>query len=295
MTDADKNVSQERSYEQVVDDAHVTLTTTEKTEGSIQSSSVSSDFASKFLNLDNVPPADNEVASMMNVKVRQEESTTLAPPLLTVPVTASPETSTVAATTVPLILQQFSSIPQMTTPNPIPTTEPTTSSIHVLPKFASLIGFDQRVPALELELSQVKQILDKDLIDSYGKAYSLKRGRDDKDKEEDPPTGLKKRKTSKDDEPPTGSKSKESKSSSSKGTKSQPKTFGKSVQAEEPVFETVDTEMPQDQRGNLGNTEDQPNVEEASKHDWFKKLKRPLTPDPDWNTGKQIDFRPPQT
>nr|GEZ93398.1 hypothetical protein [Tanacetum cinerariifolium] len=31
MTDADKNVSQERSYEQVVDDAHVTLTTTQNT------------------------------------------------------------------------------------------------------------------------------------------------------------------------------------------------------------------------------------------------------------------------
>ncbi|GKD58823.1 hypothetical protein Tco_1296332, partial [Tanacetum coccineum] len=68
-----------------------------------------------------------------------------------------------------------------------------------------------------------------------------------------------------------------------------------SVQAEEPVFETTDLEMPQDQGGNLGNTKDQPNVEEASKHDWFKKLERPPTPDPDWNTRKSIDFRPPQT
>ncbi|GJW27832.1 hypothetical protein Tco_0044707 [Tanacetum coccineum] len=73
--------------------------------------------------------------------------------------------------------------------------------------------------------------------------------------------------------------SKETKSSSSKGTKSQPKTSGKSVQAEELVFETVDTEMQQDQGGDLGNTEDQPNVEEASKHDWFKKPERPPTPD----------------
>ncbi|GKF45416.1 hypothetical protein Tco_0131968, partial [Tanacetum coccineum] len=88
MTDADKNVSQERSYEQVVDDAHVTLTTTQNTKSSMQSSSVSSDFASKFINLDNVPLANNEVASMMNVKVHQEESSTLAPPLLTVHVTA---------------------------------------------------------------------------------------------------------------------------------------------------------------------------------------------------------------
>ncbi|GJX05650.1 hypothetical protein Tco_0191566 [Tanacetum coccineum] len=114
--------------------------------------------------------------------------------------------------------------------------------------------------------------------------YDALRGRKDKDKDEDPPArsdqGLKKRKTSKDAEPPKGSKSKESKSSSSKGTKSQPKTSGKSVQAKEPVFETADTEMPQDQGGDLGNTKDQPNVKEASKHDWFKTL------DPDWNARK---------
>ncbi|GJV31906.1 hypothetical protein Tco_1392306 [Tanacetum coccineum] len=127
--------------------------------------------------------------------------------------------------------------------------------------------------------------LDKDLFDSYGKTYSLKRGREDKDKDEDPlagsDQGLKKRKTSKDVEPSRGSKSKESKSSSSKGSKSQSKSSGKSTQAEEPVFETVDIEMPQDQGDDLGNTEDQPNVEEASKHDWFKKPERPPTPDRD--------------
>ncbi|GKD80528.1 hypothetical protein Tco_1347367, partial [Tanacetum coccineum] len=105
--------------------------------------------------------------------------------------------------------------------------------------------------------------LDKDLFDSYGKAYSLKRCREDKDKDEDPPAGsdqgLKKRKTSKD-----------------------------SAQAEEPVFETADTEMPQDQGDDLGNTEDQPNVKEASKHDWFKNPKRPLTPDPDEHSHRLL-------
>ncbi|GKD84953.1 hypothetical protein Tco_1356107, partial [Tanacetum coccineum] len=66
--------------------------------------------------------------------------------------------------------------------------------------------------------------LDKDLFESYGKVYSLKRDREDKDKDEDPLAGsgqwLKKRKMSKDAEPSRGSKSKESKPSSSKGTKS---------------------------------------------------------------------------
>ncbi|GKC48311.1 hypothetical protein Tco_1066033 [Tanacetum coccineum] len=274
----------------------------------MQSSSVSSDFASKFLNLDNVPPVDNEVASMMNDKVSHEESSTQAPLLLTVPVTAIPVTSNVATTTVPLTITPITSIPQLSTPTPIPTTEPTTSSIHALPDFASLFGFDQRKSKSYRTAEQHKDLYDalvksyqlnKDLFDFYGKTYSLKRGREDKDKDKDPPArsdqGLKKRKTSKDDEPPKGSKLKESKSSLSKGAKSQLKTSGKSVQAEEPMFETADTKMIQDQGGDLGNTEDQPNVEEASKHYWFKKTERPPTLDPDWNAGKQIDFRPPQT
>ncbi|GJY14415.1 hypothetical protein Tco_0384837, partial [Tanacetum coccineum] len=122
--------------------------------------------------------------------------------------------------------------------------------------------------------------LNKDLFDSYGKAYSLKRSREDKDKDEDPPARpdqrLKKKKTIKDVEPSRGSKSKEFKSSSSKGSKSQPKSFGKSVQAEEPVFETADTEMPQDQGGDMEN---QPNVETTPMDDWFKKTNKPSTPD----------------
>ncbi|GKG38524.1 hypothetical protein Tco_0460236, partial [Tanacetum coccineum] len=95
--------------------------------------------------------------------------------------------------------------------------------------------------------------LDKDLFLSYGNIYSLKTDCDDKDKDEDPfaglDRGLKKQKTSKDDQPPKGSKLKESKTSSSKGTKSHPKSSGKSMQAEEPVFEIAYTKMPQDQGG----------------------------------------------
>ncbi|GKG17415.1 hypothetical protein Tco_0362372, partial [Tanacetum coccineum] len=54
--------------------------------------------------------------------------------------------------------------------------------------------------------------LDKDLFEYYGKVYSLKRDREDKDKDEDAHVGsdqgLKRRKTSKDVEPSKGSKSK---------------------------------------------------------------------------------------
>ncbi|GJZ60325.1 hypothetical protein Tco_0616141, partial [Tanacetum coccineum] len=91
----------------------------------------------------------------------------------------------------------------------------------------------------------------KDIITSYGDVVTLKRGRDDQDKDEDPSVrsdrGTKRRKSSKDVDPSKGSKSNESKSSSSsKGTQSQPKSSSKSTQAEEPEFEAADTEMQHD-------------------------------------------------
>ncbi|GJR34397.1 retrotransposon protein, putative, ty1-copia subclass [Tanacetum coccineum] len=150
MADADQDVSQEKSYEQVVKDAHVTLTSSQKTKGSKQSSSVSSDFASKFLNLDNVSPVTDEVASMMNVKVHQEESSIQAPLLPTVPVTAISKTSMVAATTVSPLIQRFSSILQMTTPTPVPTTEPITTSIaQVSVKSSGMYAQSRGIPVFE--------------------------------------------------------------------------------------------------------------------------------------------------
>ncbi|GJX52132.1 hypothetical protein Tco_0280501 [Tanacetum coccineum] len=90
-------------------------------------------------------------------------------------------------------------------------------------------------------------------------------------------------------------KKKDSTSDSSKGTKSQPKSSGKSVQSEEPVFEVADSDMPQDQKGNLGNNDDEPRKETASRSDWFKKSTPPQDPtDPDWHVGKTIQEGPPQ-
>ncbi|GJV23764.1 hypothetical protein Tco_1376459 [Tanacetum coccineum] len=133
--------------------------------------------------------------------------------------------------------------------------------------------------------------LDKSLFSIYGNVYSLKRSQNDKDKDEDPSAGsdrgLKKRKTSKDAEPAKGPKAKESQSGLSKGTKSQPKSFGKSVQSEEPEFEVADSDMPQDQEENLGNDDVEPKEKVASKRDWFTKPTQPQEPtNPDWNVDK---------
>nr|GEV24774.1 hypothetical protein [Tanacetum cinerariifolium] len=114
---------------------------------------------------------------------------------------------------------------------------------------------------------------DKDILSTYGDVVTLKRGRDDQDKDEDSfarsDRGTKRRKSSKDAEPSKGSKSKESKSSSSsKGTQSQHKSSSKSTQAEEPEFEAVDIEMHQDQGIESSHIDDQPDNEAVPKHDY---------------------------
>nr|GEU53569.1 hypothetical protein [Tanacetum cinerariifolium] len=73
-----------------------------------------------------------------------------------------------------------------------------------------------------------------DILSTYGDVVTLKRGRDDQDKDKDPSArsdrGRKRRKLRKDVEPSKDSKSKESKSSiSSKGTQSHPKSSGRST------------------------------------------------------------------
>ncbi|GKE83547.1 hypothetical protein Tco_1557289 [Tanacetum coccineum] len=156
--------------------------------------------------------------------------------------------STVTESLKNVILAKSSSQPQLTYESATSLTEFELKKI-LLDKFEKSKSYRAVELHRDLYDALVKSYqLDKNLFDSYGKAYSLKRGREDKDKDEDPPAGsdqgLKKRKTSKDAEPPTGSKLKDSKSSSSKGTKSQPKSSGKSVQAEEPLFKIADTEIP---------------------------------------------------
>ncbi|GJU12351.1 hypothetical protein Tco_1134747 [Tanacetum coccineum] len=87
-----------------------------------------------------------------------------------------------------------------------------------------------------------RQEFSKDSIKDQLLRFCPRRGQKDKDKDEDPSArsdrGLKKRKLTKD-----------------------------SVQSEEPVFEVANSDLPQDQEGNLGDNEDEPRNETASRHD----------------------------
>ncbi|GJW25288.1 hypothetical protein Tco_0039099 [Tanacetum coccineum] len=82
-------------------------------------------------------------------------------------------------------------------------------------------------------------------------------------------------------------------------SKSQPKSIIKYAQAEETVFEAGDTQELQNQGQDMRNTDDQPNVEEAPKHDYHVELKynfkvcyKAVTDRLDWNNpkGKEYSF-----
>nr|GEY50456.1 hypothetical protein [Tanacetum cinerariifolium] len=103
---------------------------------------------------------------------------------------------------------------------------------------------------------------DKDIITSYEDVVTLKRGRDDQDKDKDPSVrsnrGSKRRRSGKEAESSKEPTHKESKSSSSsKGaTRSQPKSLGKSAQAEEYGQKVVDLEDQSHQEFNTGNDDE---------------------------------------
>ncbi|GJR02873.1 hypothetical protein Tco_0525857 [Tanacetum coccineum] len=190
-----------------------------------------------------------------------QKTEVLTPILLTVPVLVIFDSSPVFSTVIPQSLQSFTPLPLLSTPIPSPTTEPTNPP-SILPDFVSVFQFNNRVITLEKEVAELKMDplhtyvttlvddhldtrlglkksydIDMTIFSTYGKVYSLKRSRRDKD--EDPfagsDQGLKKRKTGKDATPATCPKAKESQSGSSK-----------------------DLDMPQDQEDNLGKDDEEP-------------------------------------
>ncbi|GKE26087.1 hypothetical protein Tco_1441471, partial [Tanacetum coccineum] len=281
---------------------------------------ISSDFASQFLNLDNVLPTDIEVVSMFNVNVRHEEPSTQTPPLLNIPITVISETSIAVGSIIPPTIPPITPLQQQSTPTPTPapTTVTTTTLVPALLDFSSLFGFDQRVSALEKELSQFKQaeysaqlletiksqipamvdvqlsIRLEDSIKKYFRSYTAefeKKAKDERKRYIDLVEKSVKeiikdevKKTEKDKTP-------------TKTTLQLRSEQGLKTQKDEKgcLKPFRGSKSKQNHRDDLGNTDDQSNIEAASRDNWFKKPERPLTLDSDLNTTKTINFRPPQT
>nr|GEV32896.1 hypothetical protein [Tanacetum cinerariifolium] len=248
---------------------------TKKTKVPVTSSSHSSDLASKFLKFLDIPHTNAYIVSPMDVHVHHEVSSQQTPTLFIVPVLVITDSSPTYSTVIPQSLPSFTPPPQKSTPTPPPTTKAKNPPSTLL-DFTSVFQFNNRVITLEKEVAKLKKddplktqvtaLVDEHLDARLGATRDkfmnflsivlVEEKPKDKDKDKDPSArsdrGLKKRKTSKDAEPTKGVKAKESQFGSSKGTKSQPKSFGKSVQSEEPKFKVADSYMQQDQEGNLG-------------------------------------------
>nr|GEY30762.1 hypothetical protein [Tanacetum cinerariifolium] len=157
-----KEFYKDSGFEQEEEDAHVTLKPvldTQKTGGPRQSSSISSDFTSKLLKLDNPFPIDTTIASLMDTTVHHEitSTTTIPPP--------------------PLF---FNPLQQEATLTSIPTTSKTTTSLPALLVFASVFRFNERTrsssqPQSSYEASATLSVfeLTKILIDKMEKNKSF--------------------------------------------------------------------------------------------------------------------------
>ncbi|GJS60171.1 hypothetical protein Tco_0654955 [Tanacetum coccineum] len=155
-TETASEIVQATTQEQVVDDAHVTITTvTKKTEVPVTSSSCSSDLASKFLNFSDIPHTDAEIVSPLDVPVHHEVPRTQAPTLLSIPVFVIHESSPIF-TNIPQSSHIFTPIPIQATPTPPPTIE-TTNSLSNLPDFSSVFRFNDKISALEKEVAELKK------------------------------------------------------------------------------------------------------------------------------------------
>nr|GFA12898.1 hypothetical protein [Tanacetum cinerariifolium] len=141
---------------------------------------------------------------------------------------------------------------------------------------------------------------EKDIFSTYGDVVTLKRGRDDQDKDEDPSAGSnrgsKRRRSVKESESSKERTHKESKSTSSSqsASRSQPKSSGKSAQAEEHGQIGDDLEEQTHQEFNTGN-DDVTHVQEVLDNDESRwNPLSSLTPDCEWHKTKIVDNRPPQ-
>nr|GEX90687.1 hypothetical protein [Tanacetum cinerariifolium] len=157
---------------QVLEDTHVTLTLVSP-DGQQQSSSVSSQYVSNMLNLSPDAGIDSLFESTPRVDV--PVTTTVEPLLLSTPSLPRPS--------IPIISQVQQA------PAPSPVTAPSTS-LQDLRNFGSLFGFDHRLKTLKayfFEFIQTNQF--SEAVFSIPDTVTLKRHRDDEDKDEEPSAG----------------------------------------------------------------------------------------------------------
>ncbi|GKA48961.1 hypothetical protein Tco_0741919 [Tanacetum coccineum] len=208
-------------YEDVNEDAYVTLTAVhdkQKTDGTLESSSVSSDFTSKLLNLDNTPPHLDETSSQTSSLFIQEA-------------TPTPKPTTSEATTSTPTLLEFASVFKFN--KRVTNLEKDLSEMKQVDQYAQALSLIHAI--------RTRDDKDKDQDPSVGSDR-----------------GTKRRKSSKEAELSRDLRSKEKKfSSTSKDTShSQHKSSCKSAHTEEPSHTVEDSEVQHDQEFVMGDNDE---------------------------------------
>ncbi|GJZ50362.1 hypothetical protein Tco_0604552 [Tanacetum coccineum] len=124
---------------QVKDDAQAT----QKTDASIPTSSISSNYAAKFLNFDNIPPTNTEVISMIDINVQHEVPQTVI---------------TTPTLTIFLLLSSLYPTHQQIAPIPTPTTTEATTSTTAVPDSETLDALQLRVTNLEKDVKELNDV-----------------------------------------------------------------------------------------------------------------------------------------
>ncbi|GKA42554.1 hypothetical protein Tco_0735214, partial [Tanacetum coccineum] len=236
---------------------------------------VNMNLGNKDTEMTNADQADNEIALLMETCVRHA--------------TAVLEITSSVTTTIHPPPSFINPLPHQATPTPTPITFAATTSMPSLLDFSSVFRFNDRVTNMEKNLSEIKQvdqyaqalssipaIVDHYIKNKLGEAINkstLKRSRDDREKDQDPSAG-------------SGRWTKRKKSR---------KEAELSRDSREPSHTVDDSGVQQDQEFDTVNNDEQPADKEVTKDDWFKKPERPPTPNSYWYKRKHVDSRPSQT
>nr|GEZ76705.1 hypothetical protein [Tanacetum cinerariifolium] len=175
-----------------------------ETEGPMQSSSVSSDFIEKLLNFENFSLIDNEIASLMDTTVHNEEPSAIVDHYMDNKLGEAIHKAIQSHNAESVFLANSSSQPKSTYKAAASLSEYKLTKI-LLDKMEESKSHLRADYKRELYDALDKSYnIDKDLFETYGEVFTLKRSRDEKDKDQDPSAGSdrgpKKRKSSKEAE-----------------------------------------------------------------------------------------------
>ncbi|GKC98149.1 hypothetical protein Tco_1168424, partial [Tanacetum coccineum] len=279
-----EEVSQEVAGDQVKDDAQEIVTdalATQKTEVPLQSSSIASDYATKFLNFDNIPSGETEIILMVDIKFQHEDPSIQTSPLLIVLVTSI----------------ELGKGSQM-----LKNVDHSSALLATIKSKVSTAVKEYLRTSLDDDLYKVHQRHTTDLNKEHSILADVVEKLKQKDKPQKSAKDIRKKRTLfetmtktkqvKEKKPDDADRDEGPLARPDQGLKRK-KTGKDSAQAEEIVFKAGDIQVPQNQRDDMGNT-DEPPVLIVNPKDWFKKPERPPTLDPEWNECKIVNHKPTQ-